>query len=281
MEGATILVRILLNHTLIHGNWIGPDLIETSNCFEIPISDIKFIANTGTECFQAPKVNVSISGKTLEGFLSPRTGIITKSSKKGPCEMFKNLGLHLLDHVIKVDQRTGIIKTIPHDQIEEIRLGSLSPSKPPAFHIQTFKNLVLKNMSTGQEQLLRTLRVFQVGEALRANLDHSPDMINEKGYFGGHPYGTVLPSFTFPSGREILIFLLRLWVLIYVGLKTAIAIYRFVSAVKWMMQEYLKRRGKSERAAEKEDSKSESESPEPSRKRRNRRKRAKKGKIEI
>ena len=273
-QGTTLLARDLLNTSLVQARWASDNILQVWSCFPIPIENITIVPSPDQQCYHKIPVNVSLhltrSMGEFQGFLEPRTNIITQTSHTGPCEIYLKSSFSLGGKLMILDQHTGQIST---GTVEKLIPGQIPPlgAFSPSYTI--FHDLKLKNFSDEQTRFFELLNTFQLSRTLdiRSAIVHGESL----GPFGGHPYDRSF-SFELPW-QSIFEYIIRLWVVGYVFIGTAMKLYRLYQAVKWLLSHY-KQIQKQRNKGIQETSPSEDSSGSEKKRRRNRRKRKNKAK---
>lgn len=144
----TLAARKLLKNNELQAMQVSPGILEVWPCMTLgPELVTVRTTNEGETCFRYLPVHVMFAGKKHSAYLDPVTLILSSVSPRVTCDRGRWVLLPDPEGYKRIDQITGSVVEIKHDQIKTLNLDQEAINFHAILSMQVFHNLVLTNIS--------------------------------------------------------------------------------------------------------------------------------------
>uniref|UniRef100_A0A914L3P6 Glycoprotein n=1 Tax=Meloidogyne incognita TaxID=6306 RepID=A0A914L3P6_MELIC len=112
MSDPTDLARSLFSNSYLVAKKSARSLIKVWPCVPLEKEDYEFSPTKLDQCFEFLPIILKTESKEHLAFVDPVTMIVSPTSKKGPCEEFRNIIIQVNDQILEVDQIEGRITSV-------------------------------------------------------------------------------------------------------------------------------------------------------------------------
>ncbi|KAI1694034.1 microtubule-binding protein MIP-T3 domain-containing protein [Ditylenchus destructor] len=199
---ATPLARSaqMFNTSFIQARWATENILEVWPCTPLSPDQLTFVPSPDGQCRKYARVNITLPGRHVSGFLDPKTMILVTDSSIKPCQRYRKILVPLGRSLFRVDQLNGSLERIEDTDIETMWLGQTSADAPPTPPLQMFGNMILTNLT----QLMLPQEVDEAfrGFHSRSQMTNSFRVSNEP---GNNNSGVEAQLYLWPVIRDFLI----------------------------------------------------------------------------